>query len=179
LGSTPFSEGLSRSTAAMVSSTRVPMVGCLAWALRCDQRASGGTQKMPSARYSSGSSGSAPSVIRVSSSAWYSSKASEMYFRKIRPRTTCLYSAASIAPRRASAVFHSSTSRRPEATAPFPFVLGALSSARMPSRGSWLALNRVPSGWTRLEVPGRTYASTTCRATWYPTAFTSKPSPSL
>ena len=39
------------------------MVGCLAWALRCDQRASGGTQKMLSARYSSGSSGSAPCAL--------------------------------------------------------------------------------------------------------------------
>ena len=32
------------------------------------------------------------------------SKASEMYFRKIRPSATCLYSAASIEPRRASAI---------------------------------------------------------------------------
>ena len=38
----------------------VPMVGCGALAFRCAQRASLGTQKMFSARYSSGSSGSAP-----------------------------------------------------------------------------------------------------------------------
>ena len=35
---------------------------------------------------------------------------SEMYFKKIRPSTTCLYSAASIEPRRASAIRHSSAS---------------------------------------------------------------------
>ena len=34
----------------------------------------------------------------------------EMYFRKMRPRTTCLYSAASMLPRRASAMAHSSAS---------------------------------------------------------------------
>ena len=43
------------------------MVGCLAWAFRCAQRASGGTQKMLSARYSSGSSGSAPCACSASS----------------------------------------------------------------------------------------------------------------
>ena len=52
--------GLSRSIAAIASSTSWPMVGCLAWALRWPQRASRGTQKMLTARYSSGSSGSAP-----------------------------------------------------------------------------------------------------------------------
>ena len=36
------------------------MVGCGALAFRCAQRASFGTQKMLAARYSSGSSGSAP-----------------------------------------------------------------------------------------------------------------------
>src|SRR5215813_9903803 len=36
----------------IASSTIWPMVGCLAWAFRCAQRASGGTQKMLSARYS-------------------------------------------------------------------------------------------------------------------------------
>ena len=39
------------------------MVGCGALALRYDQRASFGTQKMLAARYSSGSSGSAPSAL--------------------------------------------------------------------------------------------------------------------
>ena len=46
----------------MASSTMVPMVGCGALAFRCSQRASFGTQKMLTARYSSGSSGSAPCV---------------------------------------------------------------------------------------------------------------------
>ena len=86
------------------------MVGCLACALRWPQRASRGTQKMLTARYSSGSSGSAPSACSRSSWACLSSKASEMYLRKIRPRTTCLYSAASIEPRSASAMRHSSAS---------------------------------------------------------------------
>ena len=39
--------------AAMASSTAVPMVGWCAWVCRTDQRASGGTQKMFWARYSS------------------------------------------------------------------------------------------------------------------------------
>ena len=46
---------------------------------------------MFSARYSSGSSGFAPaySPSPAISFAWCSSKLSEMYLRKIRPRTTC------------------------------------------------------------------------------------------
>jgi len=40
-----------------------------------------------------------------------SSKASEMYFRKMSPRTTCLYSAASMEPRRALAAAHSRASK--------------------------------------------------------------------
>jgi type I site-specific restriction-modification system R (restriction) subunit len=39
-----------------------------------------------------------------------SSKASETYLRKIRPRTTCLYSAASMLPRNASAICQSRAS---------------------------------------------------------------------
>ena len=46
MGSTPLSDGLSRSIALIASSTSVPMVGCGALAFRCDQRASFGTQKM-------------------------------------------------------------------------------------------------------------------------------------
>ena len=86
------------------------MVDCFACAFRCAQRASGGTQKMFWARYSSGSSGSAPIAFSATSLACCSSKASEMYLRKIRPRTTCLYSAASIEPRRASAICQSRAS---------------------------------------------------------------------
>ena len=58
---------------------------------------------MFSAMYSSRSS-AASSPHSASASAWRSSKASEMYLRKTRPRTTCLYSAASMLPRKASAI---------------------------------------------------------------------------
>ena len=96
-----------------------PMVVCLALASRVDQRAAGGTQKMPSAVYSSLSAGSTPWSGWASSSAWWASKASEMYLRKMRPRTTCLYSAASMWPRSLSAAAQSlalSWLVRPEAT---------------------------------------------------------------
>ena len=62
---------------------------------------------MFSVMYSSRSS-AASLPHSASTSAWRSSKASEIYFRKIRPRTTCLYSAASMLPRRTSAIRHSS-----------------------------------------------------------------------
>src|SRR5438132_909396 len=97
--------------ALIASSTRVPMPGCGALAFRCIQRASFGTQKMLAARYSSGSSGLAPCAFWPSSSACFASKASEMYLRKIKPRTTCLYSAASMLLRRASAAAQSFASR--------------------------------------------------------------------
>src|SRR5882724_2739401 len=95
----------------MASSTSVPMVGCGALALRCVQRASFGTQKTLAARYSSGSSGSAPWAFWAARSACLASKASEMYLRKIRPRTTCLYSAASMLLRSLSAVSQSLASK--------------------------------------------------------------------
>ena len=61
-GSTPWRDGFSRSIATIAASTVSPIVGCGACALTCSQRALGGTQKMRTARYSSGSSGvSAPS----------------------------------------------------------------------------------------------------------------------
>src|SRR5580704_3154838 len=66
---------------------------------------------MFSARYSSGSSGSAPSLRCASSSACFASNASEMYLRKIGPSTTCLYSAASMLLRSASAACHSFASK--------------------------------------------------------------------
>src|SRR5205807_10276999 len=77
------------------------------------QGAGGGTQKVFSARYSSGSSGFAPaySPWPESSYAWCSSKLSEMYLRKIRPRTTCLYSAASMLLRSLSAASQSLASK--------------------------------------------------------------------
>src|SRR6266566_5247836 len=66
---------------------------------------------MLEARYSSGSSGLAPCAFWTSSSACFASKASEMYLRKIRPRTTCLYSAASMLLRSASAAAQSLASK--------------------------------------------------------------------
>src|SRR5438477_8068293 len=68
---------------------------------------------MFSARYSSGSSGLAPaySPSPATSFARCSSKLSEMYLRKMRPRTTCLYSAASMLLRSLSAVSQSLASK--------------------------------------------------------------------
>src|SRR2546425_3809119 len=87
-----------------------------------DQRASGGTQKMLSAVYSSRSSASAP--FSFCNSACLSSNASEMYFMKIRPRTTCLYSAASRLPRSLSAVAQSVASKpRAEPLVHFPVLI--------------------------------------------------------
>jgi hypothetical protein len=81
-------DSFSFSMARMASSIRVPMVGFLALACRCDQRACFGTQNTFSARYSSRSSAAAGSSV---SSAWcLASKASEMYLRKMSPSTTCL-----------------------------------------------------------------------------------------
>src|SRR5450759_2867575 len=150
LGSTPLSEGLSRSMAVIASSTRVPIVGCGALAFRCDQRASFGTQKMLAARYSSGSSGSAPAARSASSSACFASKASLMYLRKIRPRTTCLYSAASMLLRRASAVCQSFASKPPWPAVPLP--RSALPTFRTrplsPLPRHPLELARSDVGWT-------------------------------
>jgi hypothetical protein len=53
------------------------------------------------------------------------SKASEMYLRKISPGTTCLYSAASMSLRSASAAAHSVASKRSLAPFPFPFPLAS------------------------------------------------------
>ena len=112
--------------AAIASSTSLPMVGCGALAWRTDQRPSFGTQKMFSARYSSGSSGSAPSAARPISSARLASNASEMYLRKIRPRTTCLYSAASMLLRSASAAAQSLASRPSNAEEAFSVTESAI-----------------------------------------------------
>jgi hypothetical protein len=64
--------------AVIASSTSLPMVGWGALAFRWDHRASFGTQKMLAARYSSGSSGSAPSFVCASSSACFASNASDV-----------------------------------------------------------------------------------------------------
>src|SRR5690349_13366884 len=93
--------------AVIASSITWPLFGLLALAWIFSQRESAGTQKMFLARYSSGSSGSAPSSISASSSRYRSWKASEMYLRKMRPSTTCLYSAASMLFRNLSAAAQS------------------------------------------------------------------------
>ncbi len=103
---------------------------CLALSCSTCQRASGGTQKTFSARYSSGSSGSAPSAAAATSLARWSSKASEMYFRNTSPSTTCLYSAASMLPRRMSAASQSLASN--PRLAPFALACGALADRLLP-----------------------------------------------
>ncbi len=101
-----------------------------------------GTQKMLAARYSSGSSGSAPSARCASRSACLASKASEMYLRKISPRTTCLYSAASMLLRSASAAAQSLASKPRLAVVS---ALLVLPFAMAPSWGSkWSAMARKP-----------------------------------
>src|SRR5450830_1316987 len=139
LGSTPLRAGFSRSMASMASSTVRPIVGWGAWAFRWDQRASRGTQKMLWALYSSGSSGSAPSAraAAAASSACLASNASLMYLRKIRPRTMCLYSAASMLLRSMSADCQSLASR--------PVVALAVAEARG-VRAPAARLVRAPRG---------------------------------
>ncbi|MCY1307104.1 hypothetical protein D9M70_570060 [compost metagenome] len=88
MGSTPLSDSLSFSMARIASSIKVPIVGSLALACRCDQRASFGTQNTLSARYSSLSS--AAWASSANSALCLASKASEMYFRKMSPSATCL-----------------------------------------------------------------------------------------
>ena len=76
---------------------------------------------MFSAMYSSRSSAAS---LPHSASTWAcrSSKASEMYLRKMRPRTTCLYSAASMLPRRAAAMRQYSASKRSPPPLPLAWV---------------------------------------------------------
>src|SRR3990172_6804028 len=107
--------------ALIASSTSLPMVGCRALAMRRVQRASFGIQEMFVARYASGYSGSAPSAFCAASSSGLTSKASEMYLRKIEPRTTCLYSAASMWPRSLSAAAHGFSTKPGFALLPFVF----------------------------------------------------------
>ena len=127
------------------------MLGCLALLCRNCQRASGGTQKTFWARYSSASSGSAPWSASAKSCLCNSAKASEMYFKKIRPSTTCLYSAASILLRSLSAACQSVCSKPGLAPLPldlaffarffFAMCLGFLTSCR---RGIRLHPHRSP-----------------------------------
>ena len=87
----------SRSMARMASSMTVPISGVCAAAAITPHRALSGTKKMFSAVYSSLSS-SKPSPS-ATSSLYFVSKRSDMYFKKIRPSTTDLYSDASMFPR--------------------------------------------------------------------------------
>ena len=57
------------------------------------------------------SSGFAPSLFCATSLVCCSSKESEMYLRKMRPKTTCLYSAASMLLRSLSAASQSLASK--------------------------------------------------------------------
>ena len=114
-GVVPGQHALERRVVALYAGHRLvdELADCRLLCVRFELRPArlGRTQKMFSARYSSGSSGSAPCCsLSLSRMACFSSKASEIYFRKMRPRTTCLYSAASMLPRKASAMRHSSAS---------------------------------------------------------------------
>src|SRR6266540_2858226 len=113
------------------------------------QRASGGTQKTLSARYSSRSSASAP--FSFCNAACFSSKASEMYFRKMRPRTTCLYSAASIWPRSLSAAAQSVASRR--GSAPLDLLFRALVGKDNSAASSEVTLRRRNGASNQEEFP--------------------------
>ena len=85
--------------ATIESSINLPMVGCFSLACRRSQGAPFGTQKMLAARYSPWSSGSVYYVSTVASICMYFVwKVTEICFRKIKPRTTCLYSKASVTP---------------------------------------------------------------------------------
>ena len=120
-GKTPFNEGFSFSITSIASSTVFPMVGCFAFDKRKFQRASVGTKNTFSALYSSLSSGSAPaySPSPALSFSKCSSKASEIYFKNISPKTTCLYSAASIFFLSLSADFQSCFSKGSSVLLPF------------------------------------------------------------
>ena len=96
-----FKRLFSFSIALIASSITVPISGVCAFAAISLQRAFTGTKKIPSEVYSSISS-SKPSPSSTNS-LYFPSKRSEIYFRKINPRTTFLYSDASIFPRNTQA----------------------------------------------------------------------------
>lgn len=101
--------GLSFSIRRKALSIVVPTSSVWAASATICQRASCGTKKMFSAVYSSLSS-SKPSPSSTSS-LYFTSKRSDMYFRKISHSTTDLYSEASRFPRNKSAAFHISFSK--------------------------------------------------------------------
>ena len=104
LGRISFRRLFSFSIARMASSITVPISGVCAFAAISLHRAPAGTKKMPSEVYSSISS-SKPSPS-ANNSLYLSSNRSEIYFRKIKPSTTLLYSDASKLPRSTHAAFH-------------------------------------------------------------------------
>ena len=106
------------------------MSGCLALAWRNSQRAASGTQKTFSAGTRRGLPDPPPGRLATRLRR-LSSKASEMYFRKIRPRTTCLYSAASRWPRSLSAACHSFASK-PRSPLPLPLLPFARATSLCP-----------------------------------------------
>lgn len=87
----------------MASSITLPISGVCAAAATVSQRALLGTKKMPSAAYSS------PVFLEAFALghqlSCFCSNLSEMYFRKMSPSTTFLYSDASMLPRSLSAAF--------------------------------------------------------------------------
>ena len=104
LGRISFRRLFSFSMARMASSMTVPISGVCALAEISFHLAPAGTKKIPSDVYSSISS-SKPSPS-ATNSLCFSSKRSDIYFRKIRPKTTFLYSDASMLPRRTQAASH-------------------------------------------------------------------------
>jgi hypothetical protein len=107
--------GLVELGAAVVLGEDAPQAGVL---LFDGLHSSSGTQNTLLPRYSSRSSGSASGIWR--SSARCSSKASEMYLRKMRPRTTYFYCEASMWPRSLSAAAQSLSSKPRLAPEPLP-----------------------------------------------------------
>ena len=102
-GRIPFKRAFSCSIRRIALSIVTPIEGWCASAEITDQRASLGTKNTLSAMYSSLSSGSASgSCTRA---AYLVSKRSEIYLRKMSPRTTPSYSDAFKLPRSTSAAF--------------------------------------------------------------------------
>ena len=101
-GKIPFKEGFLSSIALIALSIVVPFSAEWAFLAITSQRASGGTKKTLTFLYSSISSFHLP-PSSFKSSLYLSSNLSDKYFKKIKPNTTCLYSAASIEPLSSSA----------------------------------------------------------------------------
>lgn len=98
LGHHPFRTRLLRSMTSVAS----PMVGCFRLSLEVCPACLGGTRKIPSEQYSSGSSGSAWGS--ASHCCRFASNASETYLRETSLSTTCSDSATSMLLRSASVI---------------------------------------------------------------------------